>query len=181
MVAVARGEHVPLRAAKLDAGWEVDICLDREDGYWCEGVLKTEQYLTKEQYAPMLEGALARAEREHIDKVEVMREKIKPIGVDEAFKHDISKQPVQLPKAADNLDKASADEKNGSQASPTPPENSDNGKPDSRPSSVSIRTSRVQRPQEPVGRKFDWSNAPKARRSWPKLRARYARKGAMNE
>jgi len=47
LVAVARGEHIPMRAVKLneplyrqkiDKGWKVEVCLDREIPYWVDGV-----------------------------------------------------------------------------------------------------------------------------------------------
>lgn len=43
--ASARPEHVPLRAMKIDTGWTVEVCLDRDptNPYWCELILKERQ------------------------------------------------------------------------------------------------------------------------------------------
>jgi hypothetical protein len=166
MVAAARKEYVQLRAAKLDQGWEIDICLDSEDGYWCDGVLKTERYLPKDQYPPMIGRALARVEREHRDKLEPLRAIMQVVGVSNAHKHDITKQPILLPEPGDKQDEAPADNKSTHQgdqgATPLDSQNSGIIKPASRPSSVSVRTAPSRKQSESVGRKFDWSKVSKA-------------------
>ncbi len=164
MVAAARKEFVQLRAANLDQGWEIDICLDREDGYWCEGVLKTEQYLTKEQYAPMLGRVLARAKRQHADKLEALREIMEMIGVDKVHKHEITKQPVIIKPDNDQETSPAKDSNPPEQNPPAPPNDQQNSLSNQAklPSSVSVRTAPPRKPDAPVGRKFDWSKAPKA-------------------
>jgi hypothetical protein len=165
-VAVARGEEVPLHAAKLGNGWEIDICLDREDNYWCTGVLKTEQYLTKEQYAPMLGRVKARARREYAGKLKGLQALMASIDVDKIYKHDVTKQPIIVTELKDAPDKPA--ESSGVPDAKEPdliPESvqKPDGNTTKRASSVSVRTAPPRKPDAPVGRKFDWSQAPKAK------------------
>ncbi len=190
MVAAARKEFVPLRAAKLDAGWECDICLDREDAYWSEGILKTERYLSKEAYPAMLGRVLARAKREHTDTLTALQEATNAVGLSDVYKHDITKQPVKLeperaksqlsageihlsepsPPVSPNADTSTAaldPSVQGEQSAPTTPMpvSPDTNVPTPTPtqptSNVSVRTAPPRKSAEPTGRTFDWSKAPK--------------------
>ncbi|NNJ13095.1 hypothetical protein EKD04_022475 [Chloroflexales bacterium ZM16-3] len=191
MIAAARKEFVPLRAARLDAGWECDICLDREDAYWCEGVLKTERYMSKDEYPEMLGRVLTRAKDHHKDKLAALQEATDAIGLGKIYKHDVTKQPVkleperarsQLPDGrelpsgalpptdpgADTSAAAPDQSVQGEQNTPenvTPASSDTNASPPAptQPtSSVSVRTAPPRKQPEPAGRKFDWSKAPKA-------------------
>jgi hypothetical protein len=166
LVAAARREDVPLRAAKLDNGWEIDICLDREANYWCTGVLKTEQYLTEEQYAPMLGRVKARARREHANKLEGLEALLTTIDIDKIYKHDVTKQPIIVTEPKDTNDKRAESSRASDASEPAPiSENMPklDGNAPKRASSVSVRAAPPRKPDVPVGRKFDWSKAPKAK------------------
>lgn len=187
MVATARKEFVPLRAARLDAGWECDICLDREDAYWCEGVLKTERYMSKDAYPEMLGRVLTRAKRHHKDQVVALQAITDAIGLSNIYKHDITKQPIrlepegaggQLPSGEGRPSEALPPASSGAetpravpdqsgretQNAPLPqtPASSEATAPAQPAPSVSVRTAPLRKSAEPAGRKFDWSKTPKA-------------------
>jgi hypothetical protein len=190
MVAAARKEFVPLRAAELDAGWECDICLDRHDAYWCEGVLKTERYLSKDDYPAMLGRVLTRAKREHADVVNVLRDALSSIKIDQVYKHDMTKEVVELepglekgkqPRQDEALPPPSGDapanaptgeQPRQDEAPPPPSGDAPANAPAAEPPpsrSVSVRTAPPRTPQAPAGRKFEWSKAPKAKETLEKI------------
>lgn len=144
----------------------VDICLDREDGYWCEGVLKTEQNLPEGQFPAMAGRVLTRAKQEHADRLGALREVMEALGVDNLYKHDTTKKPVSLPEAPNDDQPLATPSHNTHLNKKTEPQPNSQGNESisqqTRPPSVSVRTSRAQSNQaEHVGRTFDWSKAPK--------------------
>ncbi len=171
MVAAARKEFVPLRAAKFDLGWECDICLDRDDAYWCEGILKTKHYLKPNHFPEMLGKVLSRAKREHATMLNELTAIAKAIGLDNVYKHDITNKPI---KVEARTEKPASDNKTDSTSfsnlSPKP-EREPTVK-DELPrtnTNVSVRTASPRKPSEPTGRKFDWNSVPKADEVWQRV------------
>jgi hypothetical protein len=94
LVAVARREAIPLRAVKLDDGWKVEVCLDRNDQYWCEGILKNQRESSEDRYNELLGSVTKRVHTEHALQLKELLPIIQGIGADVALKHQITKQPV---------------------------------------------------------------------------------------
>lgn len=94
LVAVLREDFVPLRAAKLDDGWKVEVCLDRDDQYWCEGRLKNQRTLSEEQYNELLARVTKRVRAEHAQRMDELLSLIQRLGADQVLKDQITQQPV---------------------------------------------------------------------------------------
>ena len=103
LVAVSRSEFVPLRAVQLshslqrnkaDKGWHVEVCLDREISYWCEGVPRGTQDFTAAKYNEMIGRVRKRAMQESTQKVARLLHTIESFDAERMMKDVITKAPV---------------------------------------------------------------------------------------
>jgi hypothetical protein len=92
MLATARPEYVPLHAAKLDAGWVLEVCLDGV--HWNECVLKSAQKLSADRYNELQNAAIRRIREESNELFARIQPTIKRVGADRIRKHVITKQPM---------------------------------------------------------------------------------------
>jgi hypothetical protein len=162
LVAAARREPVPLRAAKLDDGWKVEVCLDRDDQYWTEGILKSQRELSKDRYNELLARVTKRVRDEHSKRREELLPFIQSLGAEYVLKDQITKRPVLPSEIGAALQVADA-QSSGSmeqsaqladvvQETQTPISTSNAS---AVKGVVSVRTSPPQKPQH--ARKLDWS------------------------
>lgn len=103
MVAVARGEHVPMRAVKLseplyrqkgDKGWRVEVCLDREIPYWIEGVPQGSQNLGVAKYNEMIARAKKRGRQELEGQLVALLPLIESFNAQDLMKDLFTKEPL---------------------------------------------------------------------------------------
>jgi len=73
LMAVARDEHVQLRAAHLDIGWRAEVCLDQKDQYWCELIPKDEQKVDGAWRMERIRSSLKRIRAQHGDLFAVLQ------------------------------------------------------------------------------------------------------------
>lgn len=151
LVAVARPEFIPLRAAKLDDGWKNEVCLDRTDQYWCEGMLKRNQHLDPDVRNTMQNNAIARVKAERADQLAATLAVITRLGVQQTYQNQITKEPVRAQDLPVKADPSAA------QAStPTPPSTA---KSTVRAKNTSVRTA-PPRVVEPAKRTFAVEDIP---------------------
>lgn len=74
MLAAARPERIPLRAMKIDTGWKIEVCLDRDrpDPYWCELVLKDVQMIDMNYRMERINSSLKRVRVAHAHMSEAL-------------------------------------------------------------------------------------------------------------
>jgi hypothetical protein len=162
LVAIARHEPIPLRAVKLDDGWKVEVCLDRDDQYWCEAILKSQRESSKDRYNQLLGSVTKRVRTEHAQQLEELLPIIQSIGADLSLKHQITKQPVvpsEINMAVPDNTVKGRRKKNQKAESSKPAQKEDGTSPDGElpiQGVVSARTSPSrQKPQ--TSPKIDWS------------------------
>jgi hypothetical protein len=73
LMAVARDEHVQLRAVHLDIGWRAEVCLDQKDQYWCELIPKDEQKVDGAWRMERIRASLKRIRAQHADLFAVLQ------------------------------------------------------------------------------------------------------------
>jgi hypothetical protein len=72
-MAVARDEHVQLRAVHLDIGWRAEVCLDQKDQYWCELIPKDNQRMDVDWRMKQIRASLKRMRAQHADLFAVLQ------------------------------------------------------------------------------------------------------------
>jgi hypothetical protein len=135
LLASSRPEHIPLRAMKIDTGWKVEVCLDRDppEPYWCELILKDLQMVDADYRNERINSSLKRIRAQYADLSNTLRDAAERIGLNTIVKQP-GAGPVQL-----------TDEPAQPQDDPQP------AVPP--PSSVSVRTSDQEEPPPPKPRK----------------------------
>lgn len=73
LMAVARDEHVQLRAVHLDIGWRAEVCLDQKDQYWCELIPKDDQKVDVDWRMERIRASLKRIRAQHADLFAVLQ------------------------------------------------------------------------------------------------------------
>jgi hypothetical protein len=134
-LASSRPEHIPLRAMKIDTGWKVEVCLDRDppEPYWCELILKDLQMTDEDYRNERIDSSLKRVGAQYAELSSTLRDAAERIGLNTIVKQP-GAGPVRL-----------ADEPAQPQDDPQP------AAPP--PSSVSVRTSDQEEPPPPKPRK----------------------------
>jgi transposase len=135
LLASSRPEHIPLRAMKIDTGWKVEVCLDRDppEPYWCELILKDLQMVDADYRNERINSSLKRIRAQYADLSNTLRDAAERIGLNTIVKQP-GAGPVQL------TDEPAQPQDDPQPAAPPP-------------SSVSVRTSDQEEPPPPKPRK----------------------------
>jgi DNA-binding MarR family transcriptional regulator len=137
LLASSRPERIPLRAMKIDTGWKVEVCLDRDppEPYWCELILKDLQMIDADYRNERINSSLKRVRAQYAELSGTLRDAAERIGL-----NTIVKQPGAGPvRLTDELAHPPAAVL---AAMPPPP-----------PPSVSVRTSNQEETPPPKPRK----------------------------
>jgi hypothetical protein len=91
-LAAQQPEYRPLRAAKLDTGWKVEVCLS--DDTWCECVVKGQQKVSTETQAKLQAGVLKQIKQRHTAMLATAHEQIKSSQADTLLKDLVTRKPI---------------------------------------------------------------------------------------